>query len=204
MTEKQKAAAGLLYRPMDDQLFSECQRAKWLCFRINHLPTLWRRQRLKLLRKLLGSLGSDSYMEPPVYFDYGYNTFIGKSFYSNHHLTVLDTGKVTIGDHVFIGPNVGLFAPAHPLDIEDRNAGLELAHPITIGNDVWIGGNVCILPGVTIGDGSVIGAGSVVVHDIPPHVVAVGNPCKVVRHLQTPSASNSKAEEPHLSPSRPA
>ena len=132
---------------------------------------------------MLGHLGSDAYFEPPVYFDYGYNTYIGDHFYSNHNLTVLDTGRITIGDHVFIGPNVGIYAPAHPLDIETRNAGLESAADITIGNNVWIGGSVCILPGVHIGSGAVIGAGSVVTRDIPPNVVAVGNPCVPIREI---------------------
>ena len=129
--------------------------------------------RNRLLKKLLGHLGNDAYFEPPVYFDYGYNTFIGEHFYSNHNLTVLDTGRITIGDHVFIGPNVGLYAPAHPLDIETRNAGLESAAGITIGNKVWIGGSVCILPGGHIGDGAVIGAGSVVPHaSIPTGIIS--------------------------------
>ena len=151
MTEKEKAAAGLLYRPADPELFSACQRSKRLCARINRRVRSAGRNRL--LAKLLGQLGSNAYFEPPVYFDYGYNTFIGDYFYSNHNLTVLDTGRITIGDHVFIGPNV------------------------------WIGGSVCILPGVHIGDGAVIGAGSVVTHDIPPNVVAVGNPCRPIRTI---------------------
>lgn len=181
MTEKEKAAAGQLYRPADPELFRACQRSKRLCARINHRVRSASRNRL--LKKLLGHLGSDSYFEPPVYFDYGYNTFVGDHFYGNHNLTVLDTGRITIGDHVFIGPNVGLYAPAHPLDIETRNAGLESAAGITIGNNVWIGGSVCVLPGVRIGDGAVIGAGSVVTHDIPPNVVAVGNPCRPIRAI---------------------
>lgn len=181
MTEKEKAAAGQLYRPADPELFRACQRSKRLCARINHRVRSASRNRL--LKKLLGHLGSDPYFEPPVYFDYGYNTFVGDHFYGNHNLTVLDTGRITIGDHVFIGPNVGLYAPAHPLDIETRNAGLESAAGITIGNNVWIGGSVCVLPGVHIGDGAVIGAGSVVTHDIPPNVVAVGNPCRPIRAI---------------------
>lgn len=184
MTEKEKAAAGQLYRPADPALLRECQRSKRLCFRINHCRFGGIRRRMRLLRRLLGALGREAYLEPPVYFDYGYNTFIGDHFYSNHNLTVLDTARITIGDHVFIGPNVGLYAPAHPLDIEMRNAGLESAAAITIGNNVWIGGSVCVLPGVHIGDGAVIGAGSVVTHDIPPNVVAVGNPCRPVRSIR--------------------
>lgn len=184
MTEKEKAAAGQLYRPADPSLFRACQRAKRLCSHINHSFLFRLAGRTRLLKKLLGHLGNASYLEPPVYFDYGYNTFIGDHFYSNHNLTVLDTGKITIGNHVYIGPNVGLYAPAHPLDANTRNMGLEFASAITIGNDVWIGGSVCILPGVTIGDGAVIGAGSVVTRDIPPNVVAVGNPCRPIHKIE--------------------
>lgn len=96
---------------------------------------------------------------------------------------ILDCAKVKIGNNVMFGPNVSVYTAGHPLDKETRNSGLEYAHPITIGNDVWIGGNVVILPGVTIGDGAVIGAGSVVTKDIPPEVLAVGNPCRVIREI---------------------
>ena len=90
-------------------------------------------------------------------------------------------GRVSIGDNVFIGPNCGFYTSGHPLDYETRNKGLEYAKPIKVGNNVWIGGNVCVMPGVTIGDNVVIGAGSVVTRDIPSNVVAVGNPCKVLK-----------------------
>lgn len=183
MTEQEKAAAGLLYRPLDPALLDRCRRAKQLCFRVNHLPSRWQRRRMALLRRLLGGLGEDAYFEPPVYFDYGYNTFIGDHFYSNHNLTILDSARITIGNHVWIGPNTGLYAPAHPLDAETRDAGLEWGKPITIGDHVWIGGSVCVLPGVTIGEGAVIGAGSVVSRDIPPYVVAVGNPCRPIHSI---------------------
>lgn len=183
MTEKEKAKKGMLYRPSDPELFSECQEAKRLCFQINHTDSGWMEKREELIKKLLGEIGESSYMEPPFYFDYGYNTYIGSHFYSNHNLTVLDCARVTIGNHVFIGPNVGLYTPKHPLDAETRNMGLESAAPITIGDNVWIGGSVCVLPGVTIGEGAVIGAGSVVVSDIPPYTVAVGNPCRPVKKV---------------------
>lgn len=186
MTEKEKARAGLLYAPADPELLEECRRAKRLCYEINHLPPQDLDGRMALLRSLLGGLGEDCYFEPPVYFDYGYNTFIGSHFYSNHNLTILDCARVTIGDHVFIGPNVGFYPPAHPIDAETRNRGLESAGPITVGNHVWIGGSVSILPGVRIGDGAVIGAGSVVVRDIPNYVVAVGNPCRPIRRIPGP------------------
>ena len=96
---------------------------------------------------------------------------------------MLDPAKVKFGDNVFIGPNCGFYTAGHPLDVKIRNAGIEYAYPITVGNNVWIGGNVCVMPGVTIGDNVVIGAGSVVTKDIPSNVVAVGNPCKVLKEL---------------------
>lgn len=181
MTEKEKARTGQLYFPADPELFSECQMAKQLCFEINHLHPRNLNARDFLIRKLLGSVGASCYMEPPFYFDYGYNTSIGDHFYSNHNLTVLDCARVDIGNHVFIAPNVGIYTATHPLDAKTRNSGMESALPVTIEDNVWIGGSVCILPGVTIGEGAVIGAGSVVVNDVPPRVLAVGNPCRPVR-----------------------
>ncbi|MBR1725154.1 MAG: hypothetical protein IJ724_00635 [Muribaculaceae bacterium] len=96
---------------------------------------------------------------------------------------ILDEARVTFGDNVFIAPNCAFYTAGHPLDVAQRNAGLEYSLPIRVGNNVWIGGNMCVMPGVTIGDNTVIGAGSVVVHDIPAGVLAAGNPCRVIRHL---------------------
>ncbi|MBP3284244.1 MAG: sugar O-acetyltransferase [Clostridia bacterium] len=119
---------------------------------------------------------------PNFYCDYGFNIEIGENFYSNHNLVILDANKVKIGDYVQIGPNCGIYTSGHPLDSETRMK-LEFAKPITIGNHVWLGGNVCVMPGVTIGDNTVIGAGSVVTKDIPANVVAVGNPCRVIKKI---------------------
>ena len=115
--------------------------------------------------------------------DYGYNIEIGENFYANHNLIILDAGKVKIGDNVFIAPNCNIYTASHPVDIIQRNKGLEYANPVKIGNNVWIGGNVTILPGVTIGDNCTIGAGSVVTKDIPANSIAYGNPCKVARKI---------------------
>ena len=101
----------------------------------------------------------------------------------NAGCVILDGARVTFGDNVFIAPHCGFYTAGHPLDIEQRNQGLEYAYPITVGDNVWIGAHVCVLPGVIIGEGSVIGAGSVVTKDIPPHVLAVGNPCRVIREI---------------------
>ena len=115
--------------------------------------------------------------------DYGYNIEIGDNFYANHNLLILDANKVKFGDNVFIGPNCGFYTASHPLDYPTRNKDLEYANPIIVGNNVWFGGNVVVLPGVKIGDNTVIGAGSVVTKDIPSGVVAVGNPCRVIKNI---------------------
>lgn len=122
-------------------------------------------------------------IEGPVHCDYGFNIEIGDNFYANVNLVILDGAKVTIGDNVFIAPNTGIYTAGHPLEKDLRNQGLEYAKPVHIGNNVWIGAGVSIMPGVTIGDDTVIGAGSVVTRSIPSGVVAVGNPCKVLKKI---------------------
>ncbi|MBD5274716.1 MAG: sugar O-acetyltransferase, partial [Bacteroides sp.] len=112
------------------------------------------------------------------------NIHIGECFFANFNLTILDEAEVRIGDYCFIGPNVSIYTACHPLDPVERNKFLEWAEPVTIGNNVWIGGSTTICPGVTIGDNVVIGAGSVVTKDIPSNVVAVGNPARIIKHLE--------------------
>ena len=135
------------------------------------------------LRNLLGHCGDNPSVNQPFYCDYGINISVGNNFFANFGLTILDEAPVSFGDNVFIGPGCGFYTPCHPTDIEARNAMVQCAKPITVGNNVWIGGNCTILPGVTIGDGCTIGAGSVVVSDIPAGTVAVGNPCRPVKKL---------------------
>ncbi|MFO3715658.1 sugar O-acetyltransferase [Anaerococcus cruorum] len=125
---------------------------------------------------------------PPIRFDYGYNTHIGKDTYLNLNTTILDCAPVYIGDNVMIGPDCSILTPYHPADAAIRNTGIGFSKPITIENDVWLGGNVTIIGGVTIGEGSVVGAGSIVVKDIPKDVIAVGNPCKVIRKIDEKDA----------------
>lgn len=139
--------------------------------------------RTQLLGKLLGAVGADTVVRPPVWFEKGYQTAIGARTFVNVGAVVLDVARVAIGDEVQIGPNVQLLTATHPLDAETRRAGWEAAEPITIGDAVWLGGGAIVCPGVTIGPESVIGAGSVVTRDIPAGVLAVGNPCRVVRAL---------------------
>ncbi len=189
MTEKQKAAAGLLHNPDTNlEMIGERLHAKTLCYRYNKTSPKDLIKRFSIIKQLFGSTKKMFWIEPTFFCDYGYNIHIGEFFYSNHNLVILDCAKVTFGDHVMIGPNCGFYCAGHPLDSERRNALLEYAKPITVGNNVWFGGNVVVLPGVTIGDDVVIGAGSVVTHDIPSGVVAIGNPCKVLRPITTEDA----------------
>lgn len=185
MREKEKMLQGLLYDAnYDRELVDERIRCKCLCAKYNALPPDKTGDRKELLRQIFGKTGEKFLIEQNFWCDYGYNIEIGENFYSNHNCVILDPAKVTFGDNVFIGPNCGFYTAGHPVDIEQRNSGLEYAYPIKIGNNVWIGGNVCVMPGVTIGDNVVIGAGSVVTKDIHSNVIAAGNPCKVIREIK--------------------
>lgn len=185
MREKEKMLSGQLYDAnYDKELIDERMHCKCLCHKYNILSPDNVEERKSVLKQLLGKTGENFLIEPDFRCDYGYNIEIGENFYSNHNCVILDPAKVKFGDNVFIGPNCGFYTAGHPLDVKTRNAGIEYAYPITVGNNVWIGGNVCVMPGVTIGDNVVIGAGSVVTKDIPSNVVAVGNPCKVLKELK--------------------
>lgn len=136
-----------------------------------------------LLEQLLGSVGEDTEIRPPFQVDYGTHITIGARCFANFGLVALDVAAITIGDDVQIGPHVQLLTPTHPLDPEPRRAKWEGAQPITIGDNVWLGGGVIVCPGVTIGADTVVGAGAVVTKDLPPRVLAVGNPARVIREL---------------------
>lgn len=184
MTEKEKAAQGLLYNAdYDPALVAEREKAAELCYDYNVLRPSQADEKDRILSALLGSRGKNCVIVPPLHCDYGYNIHVGENFFANYNFIVLDGGKVTIGDNVFIAPNVGIYTAGHPLDVERRNIPLEYAKPVRIGSDVWIGANVCILPGVEIGDGTTIAAGSVVAGSIPAGVLAAGNPCRVIRRI---------------------
>lgn len=184
MTEREKAAAGYLYDAnYDIELLEERNRCKDLCYEFNHCRPSDIKNQQKVLKKLLGHTKQVFTVTAPFWCDYGYNITIGENFYTNHNCIILDAAKVTFGDNVFIGPNCCFSTAGHPLDVEQRNRGLEIALPITVGDNVWIGASVTVLPGVTIGSNVVIGAGSVVTKDIPDGAAAVGNPCKILRKL---------------------
>ncbi len=184
MTEKEKMLAGLLYDAnYDTALLAERTAAKELCFDYNQLRPSDTDGQHALLSRLLGKKGCNCCILAPFWCDYGYNIEMGDNFFANHGMVILDAATVKFGNNVFVAPQCGFYTAGHPLEATLRNAGLEYARPITIGNDVWIGAGVQVLPGVTIGDNVVIGAGSIVVHDIPSNSVAVGNPCRVIKKL---------------------
>ena len=183
MTEQEKCDAGLLYDttfPGREEMHLQCID---LCFEYNNTRPSNMARREELLRKLFGKLGKNPYVEPTIFCGFGWNIEAGDNFYANNNCVFVDPGKITFGDNVFIGPSCGFYTAHHPIDKEMRNALLEYAKPITVGDDVWIGGNTVVLPGVTIGSDVVIGAGSVVTKDIPDHCVAYGNPCRVIRPI---------------------
>lgn len=185
MTEKEKMIAGKVYNCLDEELSTALRKAKQLCHKYNDIFFEDKTAAKKIIDELLQAEHNDGYcvFTPPFWCDYGFNVKVGKNFYSNHNLVILDCAEVHFGDNVFIGPNCGFYTAIHPIDAEQRKMEIEWAKPIKVGNDVWFGGSVTVLPGVTIGDNVVIGAGSVVVKDIPSGVVAVGNPCKPIRKI---------------------
>lgn len=185
-TEREKQQAGLLYdAKFDEDLLADLHRCEAECFEINAMHPDRRDERNARIRRLLGKSGDDFTVVTPFFCDYGYNIEVGSHFFANTNLVILDEAKVTFGDNVFIGPNCSFYTAGHPLDVHQRNKGLEYALPIHVGSNVWFGGNVTVVPGVTIGNDVTIGAGSVVTHDIPDGVVAAGVPCRVIRKIET-------------------
>ena len=183
MNQKERMLQNLPYKAWLDGLPEErlaCQKKLW---EFNNLPPQRWEELPALLRSILGALGEQSVILPPLRCDYGSNIYIGTHTEVNYNLTVLDVGRVTIGDRVLIAPNVSIYTAGHPIHPQSRRSGYEYGIDVSIGDDVWIGGSVTILPGVHIGSGSVIGGGSVVTRDIPENVIAVGNPCRVLRPI---------------------
>ena len=181
MTEKEKMLSGNLYILHGDELRNDMLRARKITRLFNGTTELETEYRVKLLKELFGKTGEKIHIEPPFYCDYGYNITVGESFYANFDCIILDVNKVNIGNNVFFGPRVCIYTAGHPIDADVRNTLLEYGKPIKIGNNVWIGGNTIINPGITVGNNVVIGSGSIITKDIPENVIAVGNPCKVLR-----------------------
>lgn len=184
MTEREKMLAGEVYCAVDSQLIADLQATRGVLHEFNSLHPSETQRMKEILKGLLGFVADNDFIiNQPFRCDYGKQISIGRRFFANFNFVVLDEAPVTIGDDCFIGPNVSVYTACHSTDPVERNTRQEWAKPVTIGNNVWIGGSVTILPGVTIGDNVTIGAGSVVVSDIPSDTVAVGNPCKVIKHV---------------------
>lgn len=180
MTEKEKMINGMLYNPTNPRIVLDHARANRICTKYNKRTFNEINMRSRLMKKLLNTKGN-FWINPPFHCDYGYNITIGKNVMLNYDCIILDVCPVIIGDFTMIGPSTHIYTACHSLNPEERKNFIEFGKPVTIGENVWIGGHCTILPGITIGKNFVIGAGSVVTKDIPENVVAVGNPCKVIR-----------------------
>ena len=182
-TEYEKMMRGEVYNAGSTEIVNMLDACKDMCWEYNSIRPTLVKERNEKLHEILGGCDEDTVINQPFYCDYGKHIKVGKCFFANFHLVILDAAMVTFGDNCFVGPNVSIYTACHPTTPKERNACLEWARPVTIGNSCWIGGSVTILPGVTIGDNVVIGAGSVVVKDIPSNSIAVGNPAKVVKEI---------------------
>lgn len=182
ISEKEKMLAGDFYNAGDEELSKEREYARNLTFEFNHTRPSEKEKRQEILKQLIIAKGS-FHIEASFNCDYGYNIEVGENFYANYGCTILDVNKVKIGDNVLLAPNVQIYTATHPIDPVERLTGKEYAKPIVIGNNVWVGGGTIICPGVKIGNNVTIGAGSVVTKDIPDNVIAVGNPCRVIKSI---------------------
>lgn len=182
MTEKERMFSGELYNPykVPNSPWATIRAA---CKKFNESDFWCDKSALEELKKHFAKAGDDMVLTPPFYCDHGDKIYFGKHFYANTGLTILDENNVIFGDNVFLAPHVSIYTAGHPISADVRNLELEYAKPVTVGNHVWVGGSVVINPGVRIGDDVVIGSGSVVTKDIPSHVIAAGNPCRVLREI---------------------
>ncbi len=184
MTEKERMEAGLIYLPGDEAIMKEQTKCLELLYDFNATRPMEGEKRQELLKKMFGSFGDGCYIEPPFYSNWGgKHVFFGNNVYANFALTLVDDSDIFVGDNVMFGPNVTVATAGHPVDPELRRKGYQYKADVHIGNNVWIGAGAIILPGVKIGENTVIGGGSVVTKDIPANVVAVGNPCRVLREI---------------------
>lgn len=184
VTNKELMLMGELYKLNDDkELNEDFMRARRLTRLFNSMTEEQMEERKEIIKELFKSTGENVHVEQTFHCDYGCHISVGENFYANYDCIMVDVCEIIIGDNVLLAPRVGIYTAGHPIDAAVRNEGLEFGKPVIIGDNVWIGGNAVINPGVTIGSGVVIGSGSVVTKDIPDHVVAVGNPCRVLRKI---------------------
>lgn len=184
MTEKEKMLAGMIYDSGDEDILREQAGFVKYMKEYNTLGMDDEARIEELLPLMFASVGDECFIQPPFYANWGgHHVHLGNGVYANFNLTLVDDGNIFIGDNTMIGPNVTIATAGHPILPELRNDALQFNVDVHIGKRVWIGAGVIILPGVTIGDNSVIGAGAVVTKDIPANVVAVGNPCRILREI---------------------
>lgn len=180
----QRMAEGRIYLSNDESILEEQNKHLELLYDFNATRPSQGELRTKLLKEMFAEIGENCYIEPPFHANWGgYHVHFGKSVYANFNLTLVDDGDIYVGDYTMFGPNVTIATAGHPIDAELREKAYQYNLPVHIGRNVWLGAGVVVLPGVTIGDNAVIGAGSVVTKDIPAGVVAVGNPCRVLREV---------------------
>ncbi len=184
MTEREKIHAGVIYQPSDESIMAEQLAYLDLMNEYNATSRLEGRKRYEMLQRLFAEVGEGCYIESPYHANWGgHHVHLGSHIYANFGATFVDDTHIYIGDHTMLGPNVTIATAGHPIDPELRAKGLQYNLPVHIGKNCWLGAGVIVMPGVTIGDNTVIGAGSVVTRDIPAGVVAVGNPCRVLREV---------------------
>ncbi|TEA10038.1 putative acetyltransferase [Colletotrichum sidae] len=201
--EYEKMISGMMYNPVESILVEGRHKGRCLVREFNDLD---HRQftadevadkKSEILGRMLGKVGAGTFIEAPLLVDYGCNVIFGKNCFANFNLTILDVSLVTIGDRVQFGPNVSIYCAGHDTSVLSRIKFVEYGLPITIEDDCWIGGNVTILPGVTIGRGTTVGSGAVVTKSLPPYVVAVGSPAKIIKRLQTVEEEMADPQNPY-------
>lgn len=185
MSEKDKQHTGEVYFPGDPEILEEQIQYQEKLYDYNQTRPSEQEKRTNLLKEMFAEIGENCYIEPPFHANFGgHHCHFGKNVYANYNLTAVDDTHIYVGDNTMIAPDVILASAAHPLDPEERRKGYQYNQPVYIGKNCWLGAGVIVVPGVSIGDDTVIGAGSVVTKDIPSGVVAVGNPCRVIKEIK--------------------
>jgi maltose O-acetyltransferase len=183
-TQRERMVAGELYNASDPELNAARRRARQLLAQFNGSEPEALSEQRTILEELFGSFGSGSVVNQTLKCDYGFNIFVGDNTFFNFDCILLDCNRIDIGNDVQFGPGVHIYTATHPLNAIARKSGQEFAKPVKISSGVWLGGRAVICPGVSIGENTVVGAGSIVVRDLPANVLAVGNPCKVIKTIE--------------------
>lgn len=184
MTQYERMGNGLIYDPADDEIMKEQVVFQDMLWDFNQLKPSEYDKKQKYMKEIFAECGENCYIELPFHANWGgHHVHFGSGIYANSNLTLVDDGHIYIGDKVMFGPNVTIATASHPINPELRDRGLQFNKDVYIGENTWIGAGVVIVPGVRIGRNTVIGAGSVITKDIPDNVIAVGNPCRVLRNV---------------------